>query len=392
MGLIQTAHAYNIELCAEKKESVAKVRIGGNAASTGDKFVPNINMSKWDDEHWINLNLPIAIANQVETYDGKKVSIAVGDNSFNYYPANENDLEFEIVFGRKPTLMELSLNIIDSGNLDYLYQPALTQAEIDDGHNRPDNVVGAYAVCARKMNNKYCTGIFCHFYYPYLKDADGKIVRVDGFDISDGKMTVILPTEWMATAKYPVILDPTVGYSTAGASSWATTDKCSVWSQATSTGTTNNFHVALAAVGATTHGKMGLYGPIDSDGAPWSHTRMEQSAEKTDLTVSDDNSAVASGITITSGQYYAVAWCAEDASTAIKYTSGASGVGHFNTPNYTNEMIDPYAAGGDAWTYKFSLWVDYTVTGGGLGAKRQASSTGMRRRNIQKRNSGLIIL
>jgi hypothetical protein len=246
MGLIQVAHAYDVELYAAERERAAKVRIGGNAASVGDKFVPNINMSKWDDEHWINLNFPIAIANQVETFDGEKVSITVGDYSFVYYPKQDNFLEFEIVFGKRPPISVFELDIICSNGLNFYYQPPLTQEEIDDGCGMPENVVGSYAVYCRKGFNKYETGKFCHIYYPYLQDADGKRTRVEGFEIINGKMRITLPAAWMFAARYPVTLDPEFGYHSNGASNDSTSNyylHTSALDDAPSTGVTDYLYV-----------------------------------------------------------------------------------------------------------------------------------------------------
>ena len=367
MGLVQVAHAYDTKLYATNIERAAKVRIGGNAASIGDKFVPNINMSKWDDEHWINLNLPIAIANQVETFDGEKVSITVGNYSLIYYPSNTNDLEFEIIFGRKPPVMTFSLDILKSEGLEYFLQPPLTQKEIDDGHVRADNVTGSYAVYCMSQGNKYCTGKFCHIYYPYLRDADGKTVRVDSFDISAGKMTIDLPSAWMETARYPVILDPYIGYSSVGVSSWANVAGMGVGSQADATGgVTTMYHCAIAAIGSPADAKMGTYGPVDSDLNPGLHARLEQTGEVV-MTVSDDvNTTAGTGGTILANNYYFLAQFKENGTTALKYDTVASHVCYVGAGTYANQLVTPASDSWSSTTYQFSLWVDYAPPAAGV--------------------------
>ena len=51
------------------------VRIGG---SLSERFVPNINCSKWDDEFWYNCNHPDIVTTQVETIDDEKIELSIG--------------------------------------------------------------------------------------------------------------------------------------------------------------------------------------------------------------------------------------------------------------------------------------------------------------------------
>jgi hypothetical protein len=219
MGFVQVASAYDIALYSGKRLSQANIRIGGNPESTDGKFVPNINMHKWRDESWINLNFPAVITSQKETFDGEKIILVLGDYNLVYYPKNADDLEFEYEFLKRPESDVIEIDMLFSPGLEFFYQPALTSMEIDNGAERPENVVGSYAVYAGKIGNKYQTGKFCHFYYPYLIDADGKKTRAADFviDTAGGKMLIRLPPEWMKNARYPVTLDPTLGYTSGGA-------------------------------------------------------------------------------------------------------------------------------------------------------------------------------
>ncbi|GAJ08531.1 unnamed protein product, partial [marine sediment metagenome] len=79
--------------------------------------------------------------------------------------STQNELggfEFEIVLKEKPATNQIVLDIQARG-LRFSYQPPLTQQEIDRGADRPDNVVGSYAVYhATKKNNQYMTGKAFH--------------------------------------------------------------------------------------------------------------------------------------------------------------------------------------------------------------------------------------
>ena len=103
----------------------------------------------------------------------------------------------------------------------------ITQEEIDDGASRPENVVGSYAVYHQtrgRVNDsagmEYKTGKAFHIYRPEAIDRDGNKVWCD-LSISEqtGTLTVTVPQPFLDTAMYPVRVDPTFGYTTAGSSS-----------------------------------------------------------------------------------------------------------------------------------------------------------------------------
>ena len=87
----------------------------------------------------------------------------------------------------------------------------------------PDNVVGSYAVYhASKRDNytdrHYRTGKAFHVYRPELIDANGQRVWADmHIDAGSNLLTITMPAEWLATAAYPVVVDPTFGYTGIGA-------------------------------------------------------------------------------------------------------------------------------------------------------------------------------
>jgi hypothetical protein len=112
---------------------------------------------------------------------------------------------------------------VDTKGLDFFYQPALTPEEIVAGANRPENVVGSYAVYYKNCpanyvgGKEYKAGKAFHIYRPWAEDSAGTHVWCD-LNITDGLMTVTLPQTFVDTAVYPVVVDPTFGYTTKGAS------------------------------------------------------------------------------------------------------------------------------------------------------------------------------
>ena len=116
-------------------------------------------------------------------------------------------------------------------------QPALTQQEQARGCQRAENVVGSYAVYGPGSGNlldalgnpihEYTTGKFCHIYRPQLIAANGaKVWCSQQYDATAKRLAISLPADFVASAQYPLTLDPTFGFSNVGDSSMGMTDAC----------------------------------------------------------------------------------------------------------------------------------------------------------------------
>ena len=125
--------------------------------------------------------------------------------------------EFEIHLKEKPTSNVVPLSV-QSKELDFFYQPFETN---DPSERRPDNVKGSYAAYHKvKKHNEYETGKAFHIYRPWAVDATGKKVWCD-FDPSwngEDDLKITVPQDFLNNAVYPVIIDPTFGYTSVGAS------------------------------------------------------------------------------------------------------------------------------------------------------------------------------
>lgn len=94
---------------------------------------------------------------------------------------NIEGYELEVVFYDKPESNKIDFNI-ETNNLNFFYQPELTEKEIEYGHIRPENVVGSYAVYhkdktgdySRIGGKNYRTGKAFHIYRPWVKDNNGE--------------------------------------------------------------------------------------------------------------------------------------------------------------------------------------------------------------------------
>jgi hypothetical protein len=82
-------------------------------------------------------------------------------------------------------------------------------------------VVGSYAVYHKtKANHRigdtnYATGKAFHIYRPKAIDANGAEVWAQ-LHYSEGLLSVAVPQEFLEKATYPVVVDPTFGYTTPG--------------------------------------------------------------------------------------------------------------------------------------------------------------------------------
>jgi hypothetical protein len=213
-------------LIREVKENIAdkiQLEVGD---SKEDLFIPQAKVMRWDNE----VNLSVRRDNGARSFverDGKIVCEGSKEDVVIYELTDigeDGGLEIELHLKSKPKSNRFDFSIRTKG-LDFFYQPALTPEEIEQGASRPDNVVGSYAVYHKTGRNnrvggmEYKTGKFCHIYRPHVTDADGNEVWGElEIDEEAEMLTVVVPQKFLATASYPVIVDPTFGYTSVGGS------------------------------------------------------------------------------------------------------------------------------------------------------------------------------
>ena len=186
-----------------------------------DRFYPRMKIKRWDNE--VNFSVGIIsdhvgvdskISDRIEWNDDHGVKAR-------FYEKEGEEFEFEIELASKPSSNVIELSIQSKG-LRFLYQPELTQAEIDKGNIRPDNVIGSYAVYHQFMKGNYIDGknyrsgkIF-HIYRPFVTDTEGKC-KWCGMNITESVMRITVPDGLV----YPVVIDPTFGTDSASpGASW----------------------------------------------------------------------------------------------------------------------------------------------------------------------------
>jgi hypothetical protein len=236
--------------------------LSGDYVYIGDpddaEFHPKIKLQRWEGECCLRFVYDDSkiVEKQCVVEDGR-VKWQTRDFEFHFYPVKprkvsmkhpqtgenieflQNELgglEFEVILKAKPPTNSFSFPIETKG-LKFYYQPPLhpdhpTWTDTDgDGvadSFRPENVVGSYAVYHATRSNmhrskedaeKYKCGKAFHIYRPKAVDAEGKEVWCGlHIDEAKGVLTVTIPQEFLDSAVYPVSVDPTFGYETAGSS------------------------------------------------------------------------------------------------------------------------------------------------------------------------------
>ena len=148
----------------------------------------------------------------------------------------EGGLEYEIVLSQKPTKNILSIPFTHSNLRAGPNQRPLTEEENPSLYDvlteteawkngqrviyRPWEVVGSIPLYhASKRDNEYMTGKMGALYPPILVDAKG--IKAKGsqlLDLANGLWHLTLPQDFLNGAAYPVVVDPTFGKTTVGAS------------------------------------------------------------------------------------------------------------------------------------------------------------------------------
>ena len=151
-----------------------KIVIGGKA----ENFVPNLNLSfeceSGQEKYFINLNRKsVRVKAEKESLASGKLALSIGNETDVWHIDENGRLKWDIEFATKPATNVFEWELLHTEGLEFCYQSPLTQAEIDKGTIRPDDVVGSYAVYCGQSGN--------------YKDADGKTV----VNYAAGKLTHI---------------------------------------------------------------------------------------------------------------------------------------------------------------------------------------------------------
>lgn len=178
----------------------------------------------------------------------------ITDNIFRWDDKRPDFLKWDIVLDKKPNTNVFVWEITASKGLKFSYQMPLEEEaqmyEAQGGHDskaiqmirdsiREPDIDGSYAVYidgkkGRYLKNgkvkvDYKTGKLCHIPRPLCIEADGKewfakveINKIAYNGINDFyKLRITVPQDKLDNAKYPLTIDPTLGYTSIGATTYS---------------------------------------------------------------------------------------------------------------------------------------------------------------------------
>ena len=204
------------------------------------KAAPEVRMKKWNGEvdlgiKYANITATGAQKGNVMEWKGSKEEL----RTYVLEPGEgmeDGGLEIELVLKEKPANNVFEFQLEGTEDLDFFYQAPMNERPecatgstetlcLDEEGNEtgsmPENVVGSYAIYHKTNANyeigstNYATGKVGHIYRPKIVDADGTETW-GTLNHENGVLWVTVPQEFLNNATYPVIVDPTVGYTTIG--------------------------------------------------------------------------------------------------------------------------------------------------------------------------------
>lgn len=216
-----------------KRTQEWKVEVGDKR--TTNKFIPHLRVSRWLDEAWYGLNIPNGWfgGGDALQIDGEKIVWSRGIYSARFYdlpsePGDEGGFEFEFELASQPPTNNVDIPI-ERGNTEWIYQP-LDPAEYGQA-DVPDRVLGSYAIYATggRKHNQYKTGKVGHLYRPFATDALGRTTwcAYNTDAEATGVLNISIPQAFLdaatADGAYPIVIDPTVGHTSLGATGYYAT-------------------------------------------------------------------------------------------------------------------------------------------------------------------------
>lgn len=370
----------------------ARIAVGGNRG----RFEPILYSEKWSDESWFTLTYPELQSSARPQFGGGLAQWQNDSRQHNWYITDAGDLEYEVVLLSKPLSPVFEFHIDFPKGLAFEYQPPLTEdrdpritfatpttawADTKILRSRPEHIVGSYALYWSKSNNQYQTGKVGHIHRPRFHDALGRTAWGDlSIDPIRKRLKIVGPEKWLARAAYPVILDPTIGYTSLGATS-DDTDGYSL-SQLHTASASGDANPGTAFYGCSTDsGTASVYVALyNGTGDILTNARVgSASSAITATTTAAFRSAAITVTGIVNGtSYYVASWSATTGVNS-RYDAG-SGTGYFcNTDGVaTPSATYPDGAGGNgAFNNRLSAYVDYTASGGRASKNTRAAPLGM---------------
>lgn len=346
----------------------AIVDIGGKDDDT--TFYPEAHSSKWDGECWLKIShkdkqkikaKQKASLNTSAKTSQPKIEIQI-DGTGRTHRFREGSLEWDIEYASVDDLpiddKEVFTLEFPYDQLTWHHQPELTQDEINEGCVRPDNVINSYVGYFDKANNEYETGKFCHIYRSKLIAADAAEIWVNQ-EIINNDLIISIPRKWCTDHEFPIVLDPTFGYTSVGGSNSSLNTNATGLFSPSSNGSVTSVSVATLATGYKV--TAGIY----SDSGAYPNSRLSDSGESDTASNAFVECVLDSPVDVVSGTNY---WLCDRRTTgsSIKYDTLTGKFAKYSTTTYSAGVLpNPWPAGQtSASNTVYSMYATYTESGG----------------------------
>src|SRR3990172_5903752 len=356
------------EVKANPKDRI-EVEIGD---SKQPDFKPQFKVMRWDNEVNFSLRAEEHPQATVET-EGEKIKYITPEYEVHKYDkpelSEDGGFEFEWVLKQKPAT-NILIATIETKELNFFFQPPLTQQEIDEGASRPENVVGSYAVYHTTkggMNDvagmEYKVGKAFHIYRPKVIDAIGTETWGElNIDEQNGLLTVTIPQVFLDNGVYPIICDPTFGYESIGASNASIEDviRGTVYS-ITESGDITKLTVAIDNDNTVHELKGAIYLRSDDSlkGVTNETTNVDAVGPFTWLDLS-----FGSPVAVSATNYALVAWSNTELGIFVIAYDAVS-VDRYGKASTYGTFPDPFDGTSGTASFKYSIYATYTAAGGG---------------------------
>jgi len=257
------------------------------AIEIGDAKQPSLTYPQFKTKHWDNeCNFSVRLVdddyeNATIKTNASAIEWSRAGRIARFYDKNTGDenggFEFEVEFASKPASNIVEFTIQTKG-LTFTKQP--------DGTSVP----GSYAVYHQEKTGNfvggkhYRTGKAFHIYKPHAVDFEGVEVECAlDINVVTGILSVTVPQNFIDDAVYPIIVDPTFGYTSIGASNaTAAADAISgIGDLPASSGDVDSISFYARAASGTADIITALY---DSGGTDNPTDYIDETAEKTGIT------------------------------------------------------------------------------------------------------------
>jgi hypothetical protein len=356
------------------KDKEPEVEVGD--IMVANAFEPQVKLKRWGNEANFSVRLSDTTPGQADvTVDKEKVVWAKGDREAHFYAqgwgVDNGAFEFEVVLLSKPSSNVIAFTF-QSKELEFWFQPPLTQEELDAGTIRPDNVVGSYAVYHTSRGNthpnqadaeRYKAGKAFHIYRPKLIDALGDEIWADlDIDVQAGMMTVTVDQAWLDSATYPVILDPNFGYETIGGTAPGLTENDLYGLNATApsdaaTADSITFYSVADTLDGNAKGVLVLHSTLAIV------TNGVGGATAESNTASWNTSTFGTSPTLSPSTDYVIMWIHDGSGLSFNhrlyYDTGGGNQAHYDLTNSYSSPTDP--TGATHQNRQYSIYCTYTA-------------------------------